>query len=72
MKMLAAAGVLREDGVVKNTMQFSIAKTEVLEYIALRERNSFEFLCMYIEKTLKDSGLWDGFETFLIYRLKRH
>lgn len=31
---------------------------------ALRERNSFEFLCLYIEKTLRDSGLWDKFETF--------
>ena len=64
MKMLAAAGVLREDGVVHNTIQFSVENMDVLEYIALRERNSFEFLCLYIEKTLKDSGLWDSFETF--------
>ena len=64
MKMLAAAGVLREDGKVKNTIQFSVEKMEVLEYIAMRERNSFDFLCLYIEKTLRDSGLWDAFETF--------
>ena len=64
MKMLAAAGVLREDGVVRNTIQFSVERIEVLEYIALRERNSFEFLCLYIEKTLRDSGLWDSFESF--------
>jgi len=64
MKMLAAAGVLREDGVVNNAIQFSIEKIEVLEYIALRERNSFDFLCLYIEKTLRDSGLWDSFESF--------
>lgn len=64
MKMLAAAGVLREDGVVRNTIQFSVEKIEVLEYIALRERNSFDFLCLYIEKTLRDSGLWDSFESF--------
>ncbi len=70
MKMLVAAGVLREDGVVNNTIQFCVEKTEVLEYIALRERNSFEFLCMYIEKTLKDSGLWDSFETFLDLQTK--
>jgi hypothetical protein len=64
MKMLAAAGVLREDGVVRNTIQFSVERIEVLEFIALRERNSFEFLCLYIEKTLRDSGLWDSFESF--------
>lgn len=64
MKMLAAAGVLREDGVVRNTIQFSVANMDILQYIALRERNAFDFLCLYIEKTLKDSGLWDSFETF--------
>ena len=64
MKMLAAAGVLKEDGVVRNTIQFSVQNMDVLEHIALRERNSFEFLCLYIEKTLKESGLWDSFATF--------
>ena len=64
MKMLAAAGVLRENGVVNNTIQFSVENMAVLEYIALRERNSFDFLCLYIEKTLHDSGLWDSFESF--------
>ena len=64
LKMLAAAGVLKEEGVINNTIQFSVANIHVLEYIALRERNSFEFLCMYIEKTLRDSELWDAFESF--------
>lgn len=64
MKMLVAAGVLREDGVVRNAIQFSIERVEILEFIALRERNSFEFLCLYIEKTLRDSGLWYNFESF--------
>lgn len=64
LKMLAAAGVLREDGVVRNTIQFSIQNVEVLEYIALRERNSFDFLYLYIKKTLQDSGLWYNFESF--------
>ncbi|GAA4465434.1 hypothetical protein GCM10023093_17610 [Nemorincola caseinilytica] len=63
MKMLAAAGILNENkkGI---GIQFTIAKPEILEYIALRERNTFEFLCLYIEKTLRDSGLWDSFESF--------
>lgn len=63
MKMLAAAGVLSE---YRNgtTIQFTIENKEVLEYIALRERNAFNFLCMYIEKVLRDSGLWPAFERF--------
>lgn len=63
MKMLAAAGVLHEEkkGIA---IQFSVQNEEMLEYIALRERNAFVFLCLYIEKVLKDSGLWGSFERF--------
>lgn len=64
MKMLAAAGVLRENGRKNNTIQFSVENMEVLEYIALREKNAFNFLCAYIEKTLHDSGLWGSFDRF--------
>lgn len=64
LKMLAAAGVLRENGKKKNTIQFSVENEAVLEYLSLRERNCFDFLCSYIQKTLKDSGLWDAFESF--------
>lgn len=64
MKMLAAAGVLGENGRKNNTIQFSVKNMEVLEYIALREKNAYNFLCAYIEKTLHDSGLWGSFERF--------
>jgi len=64
MKMLAAAGVLREDGKIRNTIQFSVENQAILEHLSLRERNCMEFLCLYIEKTLRDSGLWDAFESF--------
>lgn len=64
LKMLAAAGVLREDGKKNNTIQFSVNNEAVLDYLSLRERNCFDFLCSYITKTLKDSGLWDAFESF--------
>lgn len=64
LKMLAAAGVLREDGRKNNTIQFSVENEAVLDYLSLRERNCFDFLCSYITKTLKDSGLWDAFESF--------
>ena len=36
----------------------------MLEHIALRERNAFDFMCLYIEKVLKDSGIWDPFASF--------
>lgn len=64
LKMLAAAGVLREEGKKNNTIQFSVENEAVLDYLSLRERNCFDFLCSYITKTLKDSGLWDAFESF--------
>jgi hypothetical protein len=64
LKMLAAAGVLREDGKKNNTIQFSVENEAVLDYLSLRERNCFDFLCLYITKTLKDSGLWDCFVSF--------
>ena len=63
LKMLAAAGVLSEN-LSGNTIEFSIVNMDVLEYIALRERNALDFVCMYIEKALRDSGLWDGFASF--------
>lgn len=62
MKMLAAAGILNEEG--RNPIHFSVANMKMLEYIALRERNACEFLCLYIEKTLKDSGIWNIFDEF--------
>lgn len=68
MKMLAAAGVLRENGRRNNTIQFSVENMEVLEYIALREKNAYNFLCAYIEKTLHDSGLWGSFERFFQFQ----
>lgn len=64
LKMLAAAGVLQEDGKKNNTILFSVENEAVLDYLSLRERNCFDFLCSYIRKTLQDSGLWDAFESF--------
>lgn len=63
LKMLSAAGVLREEK-VGQTIEFYVENIDVLEYIALRERNAFDFICLYIEDTLKDSGMWDSFASF--------
>ena len=63
LKMLSAAGVLNEHK-RGNIIDFWVADMEMLDYIASREANSLEFLCEYIEKTLRDSGLWWRFESF--------
>ncbi|MCQ2286700.1 MAG: hypothetical protein MJZ76_07480 [Bacteroidales bacterium] len=63
LKMLSAAGVLSENK-VGSTIEFSVMNRDVLNYLSLNERNCMEFLCAYIEKTLKDSGLWDYFASF--------
>ncbi|WP_288484875.1 hypothetical protein [uncultured Slackia sp.] len=62
MKMLSAAGVLNESG--KKRIQFSVVSQEMLEYIAKKDVNALLFLCGYIEKTLKDSGIWHPFSVF--------
>lgn len=63
LKMLSAAGVLseRKQG---STILFTVVNQAVLEYLSMRERNCLDFLTSYIEKTLKDSGLWDAFDSF--------
>lgn len=72
LKMLAAAGVLRENGKKRNAIQFSVENEAVLDYLSLRERNCFDFLCSYIRKTLQDSGLWDAFESFFDEQTKEN
>ena len=69
MEMLANAGVLRK--IKKGTRNFyQVANLEILEYIALREKNALFFLKTYIEKVLSDSGLIDVFEEFFKYQTK--
>lgn len=63
IKLLDAAGIIHGE---KNGHEYTytIINQELLEYISFRERNSFNFLCLYIEKVLKDSGLYRVFEYF--------
>ena len=63
LKMLSYAKVL---SCVKRgtTNYFKINDNIILEYIATREQNTFEFLVLYIEKVLRDSGLYTSFEIF--------
>lgn len=63
MELLAAANILkkRKNG---NKNIYSIVRLDILEYIALREKNALFFLKEYITKTLKDSGIYYLFEIF--------
>ena len=72
LKMLAAAGVLKENGRVNNTIQFEVVNTDVLTFLARNDWNAYTFLYLYIEKTLRDSGIWDLFATFLDQQTKKN
>lgn len=63
LKMMSAAGILSE---TKNgiAILFKVENLHALEFIAQSDWNAYEFLCLYIEKTLKDSDLWDSFASF--------
>ena len=63
MEMLANAGVLIKEKRGSRNF-YRIGHWDILEYIAIRERNALVFLCRYIEKVLKDSGLSLDFERF--------
>lgn len=64
MKMFAAAGVLKENGKKNNTIQFSVENKDVLDFVSRNDWNSYLFLTHYVEKVLRDSGIWDPFASF--------
>lgn len=63
IKLLDASGIIRGEKRGRGYI-YSIVNQELLEYISFRERNSFNFLCLYIEKVLKDSGIYRMFDAF--------
>ncbi len=63
IKLLDAAGIIRGEKSGRG-YTYSIVNQKMLEYISFRERNSYNFLCLYIEKVLKDSGIYRMFEYF--------
>lgn len=69
MEMLSYAGVLEKTKRGKRNF-YAIANYDVLEYIALRERNALFFLKTYIEKVLEDSGLYGKFDEFFKLQTK--
>ena len=63
MEMLANANVLKKTKRGKRNF-YQVNNMDVLEYIALRERNALFFLKTYIEKVLRDSNIYSDFEAF--------
>ncbi len=63
IKLLDAAGIIHGEKSGRG-YTYSIVNQELLEYISFRERNSYNFLCLYIEKVLRDSGVYRLFGYF--------
>lgn len=63
LRTLAYAGILslRKDG---NKNLYKINHKEILEFIAMKERNAYIFLYKYLTKVLTDSGLILYFENY--------
>lgn len=63
LKLLGYSKVLNEtkDG---NKNVYTVNNLELLEYIAISERNALKFLFRYIEKVLSDSGLYSSFDNY--------
>ncbi len=65
MELLSYSGVLNK--IKKGARNFYKVKSlEMLEYLALRERNCLHFLSKYIEKVLKDSEIFSSFSNFFV------
>ena len=63
LRMLSYAHVLKIEK-RGNINYYRIANQEILEYIATKERNAYNFLYAYIVKVLGDSGILKYFEQF--------
>lgn len=69
--MLCYAGVIK-DVSTNSRHLYEIENREVLEYIAKNDTYSLRFLYVYIEKVLRDSGLYPVFEAFFNSQDKAH
>lgn len=69
--LLCYAGVIK-DVSTNSRHLYEIANRDVLEYIAKNDTYSLRFLYVYIEKVLKDSGLYPVFNSFFASQDKAH
>lgn len=63
LELLASSNVLHKEK-KGNRNFYKINNFELLEFISLREKNTIEFLYIYIKKVLHDSDIWSDFESF--------
>ena len=63
LRMLAYANILNIEK-IGITNHYSISNYEILEYISLKDRSAYLFLCDYLEKVLTDSGIFKYFEEY--------
>ena len=69
INLLCYAGVL-EDVSPTTRHLYEVRNLYVLQYIAANDRNALRFIQMYVEKVLKDSGLYEPFEDFFELQTK--
>jgi len=63
LKALSYAKVLTETKKGRQ-IYFTVQNREILEYIAMKEKHALDFLNIYLEKVLTDSGIWYLFDNF--------
>ena len=65
MELLSYAGVLAKSKVGRKNV-YKVRDKEVLNFIALRDRNALAFIQFYVKKVLLDSGLEPAFDKFFL------
>ena len=63
LKALSYAKILTETKKGRQIF-FTVQSRELLEYIAMKEKHALDFLNIYLEKVLSDSGIWHLFDSF--------
>lgn len=63
LRMLGYAHILEVERTGRANI-YRITNIDILDYIAQRERNTYNFLYCYFKKVLQDSGLWRYFEDY--------
>ena len=69
IKMLENACVLRSEK-HGNRYTYLVNEENVLEFLCFNENNCLGFICLYIEKVLRDSGIYSYFEDFFRLQTK--
>lgn len=69
MELLSYAKILKKTKIGTRNF-YSVSNPKLLSFIAMRERNALVFLQLYTTKVLKDSGLTDVFDQFILEQTK--